>query len=65
MKIVILILLVVSGTSWSQMLPLERRTDWSIAGIKEALTDYSLTIYFEEEGGIGDGVFSIAILLTP
>ena len=64
MKNTILILLLLSGTSWSQVLPVERKTDWSIAGIKEALTDYSLTIYFEEEGGIGDGVFSNSELIN-
>ena len=48
----------------AQILAPDRSTDWTLAGLKVELPVFATTIYFEDEGGIGDGVFSNSEILN-
>lgn len=64
MRYTLIILLFFGATVNAQVLSPDRRTDWSLAGLKTDFPDYTATVYFEDEGGIGDGVFSNSAVLS-
>ena len=64
MKLKMFLVCCVSWASHAQILSADRKTDWSLAGLKEEIPVALTTVYFEEEGGIGDGVFSNSLVLN-
>lgn len=46
-----------TAIGFGQVLPAERAVDWSLAGLKHEIPIPNVTVNFEDEGGVGDGVF--------
>ncbi len=64
MKLNFFLVCFVSWASHAQILSADRKTDWTLAGLKEEIPVALTTVYFEEAGGIGDGVFSNTAVLN-
>jgi len=64
MRINLIILFLSCLSIHAQILSPDRSTNWSLAGLKEEIPVALTTVYFEEEGGIGDGVFSNSLVLN-
>ena len=55
---ILLLILVLSQTVSAQIIPADRRTDWSLAGYRDSIPVYSTLVNIAFFGGVGDGVTS-------
>lgn len=59
MRLILFIAIILkTGEIFGQVLPVDRRTDWSLAGVKTEMPDVTVTVDMAEEGGVADGVTS-------